>query len=163
MGSGSSSSTGSSPIYVSKASTPSLTAIPLLPSSPVHPSAVTSSNSPAGTTTTTLLRPQLFMLQPTSTGTGGAGGGCGGRGGSSSGNSTVSVASATASPVTTTSRLTTLEHRLRPRANGNDHSDKALIESALTNTEKIVANLLAANNQKQVVLKERTPNCFVVL
>ena len=50
-------------------------------------------------------------------------------------------------------RLTTLERR---------DSDKALIESALTNTEKIVANLLAAN-QKQVVLKERTPNCFVVL
>ena len=47
-------------------------------------------------------------------------------------------------------RLTTLERR-----------DE--IESALTNTEKIVANLLAANSAKQVVLKERTPNCFVVL
>ena len=141
MGSGTSSSTGSSPIYVSKASTPSLTASLMLPSSPVHPNAVTSSSS-SGVVTTTSLRPHFFMLQPTSTG-------CGG-----------SKASATV----TTSRLTTLEHRRPPPrgANGND-SDKALIESALTNTEKIVANLLAANNQKQVVLKERTPNCFVVL
>ena len=140
MGSGTSSSTGSSPIYVSKASTPSLTASLMLPSSPVHPNAVTSSSS--SVVTTTSLRPHFFMLQPTSTG-------CGG-----------SKASATV----TTSRLTTLEHRRPPPrgANGND-SDKALIESALTNTEKIVANLLAANNQKQVVLKERTPNCFVVL
>ena len=37
---------------------------------------------------------------------------------------------------------------------------QALIESALDNTEKIVANLLAT--KKQVVLKERTP-CYVVL
>lgn len=141
MGSGTSSSTGSSPIYVSKASTPSLTASLMLPSSPVHPNAVTSSSS--SVVTTTSLRPHFFMLQPTSTG-------CG---------------SSKASATVTTSRLTTLEHRRPPAprgANGND-SDKALIESALTNTEKIVANLLAANNQKQVVLKERTPNCFVVL
>ena len=140
MGSGTSSSTGSSPIYVSKASTPSLTASLMLPSSPVHPNAVTSSSS--SVVTTTSLRPHFFMLQPTSTG-------CG---------------SSKASATVTTSRLTTLEHRRPPPrgANGND-SDKALIESALTNTEKIVANLLAANNQKQVVLKERTPNCFVVL
>lgn len=48
-------------------------------------------------------------------------------------------------------RVTTLERR----------DDKALIESALDNTEKIVANLLATK-QKQVVLKERTP-CYVVL
>jgi hypothetical protein len=52
-------------------------------------------------------------------------------------------------------RFTTLERR-------SDNVDKALIESALSNTEKIVANLLA-NNKKQVVLKERTPNIFVVL
>lgn len=45
--------------------------------------------------------------------------------------------------------------------NAGDKDSKALIESALSSTEKIVANLLA--NQKQVVLKERTPNCFVVL
>ena len=54
-------------------------------------------------------------------------------------------------PSGTTSRLTTLE----PRSN-ND-----AIESALDNTEKIVANLLA--NKKQVVLKERTAPCYVVL
>ena len=42
---------------------------------------------------------------------------------------------------------------LQPRSAGFE------IESALTNTEKIVANLLS----KQVILKERTPNCFVVL
>jgi hypothetical protein len=52
----------------------------------------------------------------------------------------------------TSSRVTTLERR----------DEKALIESALDNTEKIVANLLAANNKKQVVLKERAP-CYVVL
>ena len=56
-------------------------------------------------------------------------------------------------PSGTTSRLTTLEPRL--------NTDKAIIESALDNTEKIVANLLA--NKKQVVLKERTTPCYVVL
>ena len=55
-----------------------------------------------------------------------------------------------ASLASLTSRVTTLERR----------DDKALIESALDNTEKIVANLLA--NKKQVVLKERAP-CYVVL
>lgn len=55
-----------------------------------------------------------------------------------------------ASLASLTSRVTTLERR----------DDKALIESALDNTEKIVANLLA--NKKQVVLKERPP-CYVVL
>ena len=49
-----------------------------------------------------------------------------------------------------TSRVLTLERR----------EEKSLIESALDNTEKIVANLLAG--KKQVVLKERTP-CYVVL
>jgi hypothetical protein len=47
--------------------------------------------------------------------------------------------------------VTTLERR----------DEKALIESALDNTEQIVANLLA-NNKKHVVLKERAP-CYVVL
>ena len=39
----------------------------------------------------------------------------------------------------------------------NNSSDKLLIESALDNTEKIVANILANANQgkRQVVLKER--------
>ena len=39
----------------------------------------------------------------------------------------------------------------------NTSSDKLLIESALDNTEKIVANILANANQgkRQVVLKER--------
>ena len=39
----------------------------------------------------------------------------------------------------------------------NPSSDKLLIESALDNTEKIVANILANANQgkRQVVLKER--------
>lgn len=80
------------------------------------------------------LRPHLFMLPA-----------------SAASVASTAVAS-TSGPAGT--RLTTLERR--------SDSDKALIESALTNTEKIVANLLAAN-QKQVVLKERTPNCFVVL
>ena len=50
-----------------------------------------------------------------------------------------------------TSRVTTLERR----------DDKSLIESALDNTEQIVANLLA-NKKQNVVLKERAP-CYVVL
>ena len=39
----------------------------------------------------------------------------------------------------------------------NNSTDKLLIESALDNTEKIVANILANANQgkRQVVLKER--------
>lgn len=56
----------------------------------------------------------------------------------------------TLQPAPPPARVTTLERR----------DEKALIESALDNTEKIVANLLA--NKKQVVLKERTP-CYVVL
>jgi hypothetical protein len=53
-------------------------------------------------------------------------------------------------PASLASRVTTLERR----------DDKSLIECALDNTEKIVANLLAG--KKQVVLKERAP-CYVVL
>ena len=76
------------------------------------------------------------MLQP-------CGGGAGGVGLHHNGGST-----SAAGP-----RLTTLDPRGGHHHRGDD------IESALSNTEKIVANLL----QKQVVLKERTPNCFVVL
>ena len=142
-----SNSSSSSPIYVSSSSTavavPALTAIPLLPSTPVPPSAVTSS-SPASSCSAAsvgLRSHQLFMLPASATAV-------------SVASSTVAANAGTAgNAMPQGTRLTTLERR---------DSDKALIESALTNTEKIVANLLAAN-QKQVVLKERTPNCFVVL
>ena len=114
----SNSSNSNSPIYATSAeSSPAAITLPLLPSTPVPPSAASAVTS---SVTTTLVGPHLFMLQP-----------CGPNG---------------AGP-----RLTTLDPRSGHR--GDD------IESALSNTEKIVANLL----QKQVVLKERTPNCFVVL
>ena len=77
--------------------------------------------------------------------------------------STVSVTApeltlAASSPVAAAStgpRLTTLE----PRHHG---ATDISLESALDNTGKIVANLLA--NKKQVVLKERTAApCYVML
>ena len=133
-----SSSNSNSPIYVTSAASSPAALLPLLPSTPVPPSAASAVTSSAVTTTTLVGGPttHLFMLQP-------CGGGAGGVGLHHNGGST-----SAAGP-----RLTTLDPRGGHHHRGDD------IESALSNTEKIVANLL----QKQVVLKERTPNCFVVL
>ena len=136
-----SSSNSNSPIYVTSAASSPAALLPLLPSTPVPPSAASAVTSSAVTTTTHLVggpTTHLFMLQP-----------CGGavvspHGGHHNGHGVTSAAG----------RLTTLDPR-----GGHHHHRGDDIESALSNTEKIVANLL----QKQVVLKERTPNCFVVL
>jgi hypothetical protein len=78
---------------------------------------------------------------------------------------------------TITTRVTTLERRENNTHQNNYHqilshnnysnnsSDKLLIESALDNTEKIVANILAnaSHGKRQVVLKERKTPCYVVL